>query len=134
MQEDDRLVVGSNLGFLREAANTLLCDFGHGCMNVVNLDANVMESARLVLIQETLQRNIPFEVLLLQLNFNYSYLNWGILAKRVKQLKFGIAEIDKHGGDTMFRKVLFFTNISPHNISVKCSRSLQIRSCYSHMI
>ena len=57
VEEDDGLVVRSDPGLLAQTADPFRLESRHGVLNVVHLDADVVETARLVLVQVTLWRN-----------------------------------------------------------------------------
>ena len=98
MQEDDWLAMSADFGLLNisknksnlkrvfdktfvQQSNALGLAILHGLEDVVHLDANMMDSAVLVLCQET--------------------RNWRLLAVRIEQLDFGVWQVDKDGGDAM---------------------------------
>lgn len=54
VQEDHRLAVGADLGDRVEGLNTLGHQIIHGLVDIINLDTNMVNAARLVLVEEPL--------------------------------------------------------------------------------
>lgn len=81
MQEDDGLAVGTDLGDRVESLDTLGHEVVDGLGDVVDLDADVVDAAGLVLVQEPLDGRV--------------------LAIGVQQLDLGVAQLDKDSVHTV---------------------------------
>ena len=86
MQKHDRFAVSSYPRILTQTPNILTLDIRDSSVDVIDLDTNVMNASRLILLQEP--------------------GNWRFLSQRMKQLQFSVWQLYKHCCHTVLRKIL----------------------------
>ncbi len=82
--------------------------------NIINLVTNVMDAARRVLVEETLDRRT--------------------FSEGVEQLDLGVGQLDEDDGYTVVGLVLWGADIGPEHVAVLRRSSLQIRHSNCHVV
>ena len=95
VQEHDRLAVRADLGLRSEAPDLVGLDRLDGIVDVVHLDADVVEAAVLVALKEGADR--------------------ALLAEWVQELQLGVAEVNKDGRHAVLGEGLIATAVSYKN-------------------
>ena len=86
MEEDDGLAVGANLRLIANGADVGRLALRDALLDALHFDANVVEAAVRVLVQEG--------------------LNGALLAEGVEELELRVGELHKNGGDAVLGEVL----------------------------
>ncbi len=115
MQEQNRFAVGTDLGFARSKnpRTGFLKVIARG-ENVVHLITDVVNAARRVLVQKS--------------------LDGAVFAQRIEQFDLGIGQFDEHHGYTVVGFILRGTNLGPQRAAVLFRCGLKVRHGYGYVV